>query len=67
MLACRGGSGELAYMYGSLMLKIAERQQRHYANLLATVQVGERQNHEKIFSVRWVARRSIENVRTLLR
>jgi hypothetical protein len=34
--------------------------------MAATVQVDDRQNHEKMLSVLWVTRRSLDNVGTLL-
>src|SRR5271154_6549903 len=39
---------------------------RRVANLVATVQVGDSQNHEKMLSVLWVTPRSLNNVGTLL-
>src|ERR1019366_4991908 len=39
---------------------------RRVANLATAVQVGDRQNHEKVLSVPWLTSRSLENVGTLL-
>src|ERR1019366_4812184 len=39
---------------------------RRVANLATAVQVGDRQNHEKVLSVPWLTSCSLENVGTLL-